>query len=276
MNSEPKVLLVVEGDSIEAEFFGRISAAFGIRARIVPYRTNIYRLYESLRETGFSANVCGILRESAAEGDKSIFDEKYAAIYLIYDADFQHCEKGENKLPIDKRIEKNLPRLAEMAGYFVDETDDTVGKLFINYPMMEAYKDCDSFFEEKYKDRIVQIDDLMHNGYKRAVSQRKVCGRQIGRLSKSDFLDIVRCALYKYAFIIGMGWGAPAYPDFIAKLFPSVLLDAEKPDLIGKRVVNVIGSSVLFVIDYKGNKDGFYDEIANDTNKATWPARKKP
>ncbi len=37
-----------------------------------------------------------------------------------------------------------------MVNYFVDETDPSIGKLYINYPMMESYRDCDTFFEEDY------------------------------------------------------------------------------------------------------------------------------
>ena len=262
MNKEPNILLIVEGDTIEVEFFKSISACFGIKAQIVPYRTNIYKLYEALKQTEFNANVCGILKEAANEKDKGLFDEKYAAIYLIYDADFQHCDKDENALTIRQRVQKNLPRLEEMSKYFIDETDDTVGKLFINYPMMEAYKDCDSFFEEAYKDRMVPVDSLMQNGYKQLVSQRKVCGKSVKTLTKNDFSDIIKCALYKYAYIMGMGWKAPPYRDFIAKLIPSILFEFEKVILTKKESVNVINSSVLFAIDYRGNKDGFYDEFA--------------
>lgn len=261
MANEPNILLIVEGDTIETEFFRDISSSFGIKARVVPYRTNIYKLYEALKQTGFNANVCGILKESAEEKDKGLFDEKYAAIYLIYDADFQHCEKGENELTIHQRIEKNLPRLEKMANYFINETDDTSGKLFINYPMMEAYRDCDSFFEESYKDRVVPIAMLMHNAYKQLVSQRKVNGKLVKKLAESDFRDIVRCALYKYAFIMEMGWAIPPYQDFIKQLFPAILLGHERSALLADGLVKVINSSVLFVIDYKGNKDGFYDAL---------------
>ncbi len=34
-----------------------------------------------------------------------------------------------------------------MTEYFVDETDPTIGKLYINYPMMESYRDCDEFLK---------------------------------------------------------------------------------------------------------------------------------
>lgn len=263
VNNGPNILLIVEGDTIETAFFRAISSAFGIKARVVPYRTNIYKLYDALKQTGFNANVCGILKESAEEKDKGLFDEKYAAIYLIYDADFQHCDKGENALTIDQRIEKNLPRLEEMAAYFINETDDGVGKLFINYPMMEAYRDCDCFFEDVYRDRNVPIDVLMHDGYKSVVSHRRVNGKAVRQLTEGDFRDIVRCALYKYSFIIGMGWSALPYLDFIKNLFPSILLDFEKKGLLDSRIVRVINSSVLFVLDYKGNKDDFYNKLAN-------------
>lgn len=268
VNKETTVLLIVEGDTIEDEFFRCIASAFGISARIIPYKTNIYKLYEALKQANFSANVCGILKESAAADDKKLFDLKYAAIYLVYDADFQHCDKGENALTIEQRIAKNLPRLSEMAEYFTNETDDTIGKLFINYPMMEAYKDCDVFFEEAYKDRRVSICDLLHNGYKKSVSQRKVNGKAVKKLSNKDFRDIVKCALYKYAFIMGNGWRALSYRDFITNLFPANLLGYERSTIDEYGEVNVINSSVLFVLDYKGNKDGLYDSLTadNDTN----------
>lgn len=266
VNKETTVLLIVEGDTIEDEFFRCIASAFGISAKVIPYRTNIYKLYEALKQANFSANVCGILKESATEDDKKLFDRKYAAIYLVYDADFQHCDKGENELTIEQRIAKNMPRLSEMSKYFTDETDDTVGKLFINYPMMEAYKDCDAFFEVAYKDRRVSIYDLLHNGYKKSVSQRKVNGKAVKKLSYRDFCDIVKCAVYKYAFIMGNGWRALPYRDFITSLFSANLLGYESSTIDECGEVNVINLSVLFVLDYLGNNDGLYDSLAADVD----------
>ena len=42
-----------------------------------------------------------------------------------------------------------------MLDFFNDETDQ--GKLFINYPMMESYRDCDAFFDENIEKAITSV-----------------------------------------------------------------------------------------------------------------------
>lgn len=56
-----------------------------------------------------------------------------------------------------------------MAEYFVDETDPSVGKLYINYPMMESYRDCDDFFDENYKSTMVSLPAIL--SYKKDVGK---------------------------------------------------------------------------------------------------------
>jgi len=267
MAEMPKILLIVEGPG-ENDFFRRYLEHFRVNAEIVTYKTNIYKLYERLKEDDFDTTICGLLEE--ADPDNPVLHQKFIATYLIYDADFQHCDKGENRLDIHARMDKNLPRLREMAAYFNEETDDSRGKLFVNYPMMESYRDCDSFFEAAYANRFVVFKELMKSngyyGYKSLVARRKVSGRTVDQLTTKDMVDIVRCAACKLSFLAGKDWKFPDYVLFREAIDPQTLLSYEERFFAEERL-SVINSSVLLVLDYKGNKDSFYDSMQADCLK---------
>lgn len=256
-----KILLLVEGGSVELSFFSRYAEYLGLSVEIVPYRTNIYKLYELLKADDFAQDVCTILRgwtRDAAE--KALLSQKYSGIYLIYDAELQHCDKGCQNLGIFERVKINLPRLKQMIEYFNDDTDDARGKLFVNYPMMEAYKDCDSFFEDAYADAEVNIADLMDNKYKQHVSQHKVNGIPLKKLDIFQFRLMIKAAIFKAVKIVKGTWGALPYNDFLKEIGQMSLYAAELDSITTRKAISVVNTSVLLAVDHCGNKNGFYDQ----------------
>ena len=69
-----------------------------------------------------------------------------------------------------------------MIDFFNNETEN--GKLYVNYPMMESYKDCDDFFDEQYQNREVSLKTLFSHKYKQQVSQRILSNCRIDRIKK--------------------------------------------------------------------------------------------
>lgn len=130
------ILFVFEGEKREPELFRSIETLFfGSKQNIVcSFGNNIYELYSELKALDDAGDIVSVMRERYNGEEDSLFtgiesSSAFSEIYLIFDYDFQN---------------KNIPlaemnrRISEMLELFDDETEN--GKLFINYPMVEAIR----------------------------------------------------------------------------------------------------------------------------------------
>ena len=127
--SEKNILLIVEGERREKEFFNQVSKTFGLEFTIYTYKTNIYSLYSRLKNYDFNADIIGVLKELNSKQPNEVFlDKRFAYVYLIFDFDIQH--NSQPGLFGYSNLKKNINQLKEMANYFNNETDPTIGKLY--------------------------------------------------------------------------------------------------------------------------------------------------
>lgn len=136
------ILIIVEGSKTEPNFFNRLSDVFGLKFDIYCLETNIYSLYKKMKEIDFNGDIKDVLSE-IHQDKKEMLSKKFAYTYLIFDCDAHHSRKNESRTQ-EEIVLDNLAKLSEMAKYFIDETDPSKGKLYINYPMMESYRDWSS------------------------------------------------------------------------------------------------------------------------------------
>lgn len=157
--SEKNILLIVEGERREKEFFNQVSKTFGLKFTIYTYKTNIYSLYSRLKNYDFNADIIGVLRELNSKQPNEVFlDKRFAYVYLIFDFVIQH--NSQPGLFDYSNLKKNINQLKDMANYFNNETDPTIGKLYINFPMFESYRDVDSFDDFTFKNRTCKLSEL--------------------------------------------------------------------------------------------------------------------
>lgn len=137
---ESNILIIVEGSKTEPNFFNRLSNVFGLKFDIYCLETNIYSLYKKMKEINFNGDIKDILSEIHPD-KKEMLSKKFAYTYLIFDCDAHHSRKNESRTQ-EEIVLDNLAKLSEMAKYFVDETDPSIGKLYINYPTKKVHT-CD-------------------------------------------------------------------------------------------------------------------------------------
>ena len=137
MSNPPKTLIVVEGGRLEPRFFDQLKKVFGLNLDIYCLEDNIYLLYKKMKEMGFNGNLKDVLSE-VHEENREILSQDFAYTYLIFDFDPHHTEKYEKDIPLETIVENNISKVREMAEYFVNETDPTVGKLYINSQCFET------------------------------------------------------------------------------------------------------------------------------------------
>ena len=254
---ESNILIIVEGSKTEPNFFNRLSDVFGLKFDIYCLETNIYSLYKKMKEIDFNGDIKDVLAE-IHPNEKEMLSKKFAYTYLIFDCDAHHV--GENETRTQEEIVfTNLDKLSEMVNYFVDETDPSIGKLYINYPMMESYRDCDDYFENEYASAIVSISKL--SSYKNHVAKKKLCSKHIDKYTKEQFSLLILQNLYKLNLICVQKWNKPNYKEYSSYSNSANILSEERKLATKDKFLYVINTSLFMITDYFGNRNGFYEGL---------------
>lgn len=155
-----KILVIVEGAKTDDKLMRHLLSKYEIGAKyeIVPYRTNIYTLYREmfLENEPEDIDLLQLLKSREPSTDKKrLFDVPYSDVLLIFDLDPQAPDySGE--------------WIRRMAEYFVESSD--MGKLYLNYPMVEAFYHMKEIPDPEYDARIVTLSELKRGTYKQRVN----------------------------------------------------------------------------------------------------------
>lgn len=140
------ILFVFEGERREPYIFNTLKKMYWSEEEIVvtAYGCNIYALYKEMQSLGDEADIVDILRNKYKDKENDPFKEvhrsdSFSEIYLIFDYDFQDVKKSVSDLN---------SRLTFMLSYFDEETEH--GKLYINYPMVEAIRYTKALPDDNY------------------------------------------------------------------------------------------------------------------------------
>ena len=127
------ILFVFEGQK-EENIFGTLKRLYwGTDTVVVAvYGCNIDALYHELVELGEEADIAALLMERYRGKRNNPFSgvkrsDEFSEIYLIFDYDFHDIKRS---------AEMMNEQLSYLLDFFNEETDK--GKLYINYPMLEA------------------------------------------------------------------------------------------------------------------------------------------
>ena len=254
---ERNILIVVEGRRTEANFFSQLFSVFGEKFDIYCLGTNIYSLYKAMKAIDFNGDIKDILSEIHPE-QKDILSKKFAYTYLVFDCDVQHTKKVDDR-NIKDIIFENFEKLKEMSLYFNNETDPSIGKLYINYPMMESYRDCNEFFDEEFANAEVELQEI--GNYKKLVASKKLHSLHIDKFSRSDFESLIIQNLYKLALIHKDKWGKPKYNDYLEISETNTTLKKEIKFAREIEKIKVLNTSLFAITDFYGNKNNFYDNL---------------
>lgn len=155
-----KILLIVEGDVEEVRILG--NHAHGLLKlidadyEIVTFANPIYELYEAYKNGEYD-DIVTYLRHFKGlniENDK-LSKNLFSAIYLIFDFE-PHYHKYSDEDIID------------ILSVFSNETEN--GKIYINYPMVEAFYHLKDLPDEEYVNRVVRLPLKNGKEYKKLVN----------------------------------------------------------------------------------------------------------
>lgn len=143
--SRARTLLVVEGNHEKEKLFRALLSAYNeIKIdldNIWVYHTNIYVLIDKIKteyEDDWSEIDLPFLLSRDERGMEKCYKDDFTDIFLVFD--YERHDPRFDKLAITK-----------MQSVFCESTD--LGKLYINYPMVEAYMDFRSFPDNDFINR---------------------------------------------------------------------------------------------------------------------------
>ncbi len=159
--NKSKILVLVEGAKTDVRLMNHLLKIYGISTNhtIVSYNTNIYTLYnEMFRDNApEEIDLLQMLKEREHDPEKKlIFDVHYSDMLLIFDLDPHAPDFSADKI-------------RRMSEFFVESSD--MGKLYINYPMVEAFYHMSNIPDSGYNSRYAAMAELTAGEYKQRVNR---------------------------------------------------------------------------------------------------------
>ena len=239
VDEKSKILVLVEGKKTDYQLMDRLLRIYGISNshEIVSYNTNIYVLYNEMFRDGDPASMDTLQTLKEHERDpekKKLFDERYSDILLIFDLDPQDPAFSADKI-------------LEMASFFVESSD--MGKLYLNYPMVEAFYHMKSIPDEDYNSYTASVDELRSHKYKERVT-RENRNHSYAKfaVTKEECDTVIRQNIDK-AWLVSE---TERLVDSISWLLPNSadVLKAQLRNLEKHQLVSVLCTCVFYIADY--------------------------
>lgn len=233
-----KVLLVVEGERAEPALLRRLFDVYDLNVdyEIVPYRTNIHVLYNDMFANGSDADVLSltaVLKERERDpAMRAVLDDDYSDVLLVFDYE-----------PHDGMFDPG--HMEEMARHFNESTDE--GKLFVNYPMVEACRHFKGLPDPDYLSRKIAVADVRK--YKEIVGNEAAC-QDVRKLSKSDFDAIISMTARKSTSICGLEYDASNPDESYGRIDFARIVERQNEELKATDSLWVLGTCPLFICDY--------------------------
>ena len=262
------VLFIVEGKRPDKALIETIIEKYKMNSscELFIVGANIYQLYSKMKSENFECDVKAALKEmKTSEDDKEKLSREYTYTYLVFDCDaqdiYKKSERDSKERNIETIISDNMKILSEMADYFTNETDPTIGKLYINYPMIESFRDCDDYFDPEYENKTVMIDQIGENQYKNATGRTKIGSLDVRRFTQEQIESLTKMNIWKLNKIICDQWGPISYPQYKHVSNQCLIIENEIMKYLPERKIAIINTLLFWPVDYYGNKDGFYNRL---------------
>ena len=225
--------MIVEGEKDEPRIIGKEECGFGLLPfmgvsdyEIVALGNPIYELYDKVRRgecDDIVAYLCAKGKLKLPEGMLS--KTAFSAIYLIFDFE-PHYQKYSDEA------------IREMLAFFNNETE--MGKLYINYPMLEACQHIKALPDPDFDERKIALtEDFGGNKYKKLVK-------------KETCLSLKRIPRDEIGYMLMHSYNKAKKLDGDADLMPNYhgILERQIDEKNHRGEIFVLGTLPLMAIDY--------------------------
>ena len=250
-----QTLLIVEGNHEKNELFWLVFKCFPEvnidLNNVLIYGTNIYMLYEDIVkmygddwvEEEIDVDLPFVISKKKTP-DNVRYKSDFTKILLVFDYERHDTNFSERKI-------------TQMQRKFSDVTD--MGQLYINYPMMESFRYCNTFDDDQYLSATIPI--AMLGKFKSLASQMKLSGIAVTEYKKEDFIKLMQMNIKR---LKNLSEDCPNILSYQTYQSISVAQEiaAKQYDIVqDKQELWVLNTCLFLILDYFGNKNGFYDSI---------------
>lgn len=239
------ILCITEGEKAEVEVIRELKKHFIIEdtVQIISFSAEIYQFYRHIKdENDEFLDTFAVLQQRCPD-DATLAQytrDQISEIYLFFDYD-GHATKADDK------------HIMDMLEFFDNETEE--GKLYISYPMVEAFKE--SLHEEVLISDVIRLKTTLVSlgkAYKAAVNQR--CDHEFRQASKRD-KDKWRVQLTLHLktghYIVKNEYSFPNYDVLMADLTQVNIFSHQKEKHIDpNQSVAILSPFVFFILEYRG------------------------
>ena len=251
------ILFVFEGAKREPDLFRAIETLFFQDKQniVCSFGNNIYELYNELQSFEGDGDIVSILKERyQGQKDSPFTDDAkssdFSEIYLIFDYDFQN-----------KNISLDVmnSQLEEMLDMFDDETDN--GRLYINYPMVEAIRYTKNLPDADYWTYVVSRKDCTETSFKNladsfsdyksldflSLSTRRQATEKERSSRLGNWSLLIAQNVSKANYICS---GENEIPEDKETVSQIAIFDAQKRYQTSSESVSILSAFPLFLFDY--------------------------
>ena len=248
-------LFVFEGEKREPDIFRALQTLFFAEEKEMfacSYGNNIYQLYRELREYDHFGDVVALLKAKVAGRAGNDLKEinnvsDVSEVYLFFDYDPQ------NK---NLTIAEMNSQLADMLAMFNNETEE--GKLYINYPMVEAIRYTKQLPDSSFWEYTVGIEDCgkfkekanMFSAYGNLdfiMPRKRNDSAQMSPKHKENWNHLIEQNVAKACYICRGKVEVPASKDDILQ---SAIFEGQCNKYIANNLVAILSAFPLFLFDY--------------------------
>ena len=235
-DNKAKILMLVEGAKTDVNLMQHLLKVYNISEKheIVPYKTNIYVLYNLIfkDEDTEALDLLQVLKESEKDNEKKkIFEERYSDILLVFDLDPQDALYSKEKI-------------FKMLDYFSESSEN--GKLYLNYPMVEAFYHMSSIPDNNFNHYIATMSELKNKEYKRRVQMENRDHDYRKFAQTKDECDWIIIQNYKKAELI-TGEKCSIIPE------STDIFNVQASKITNEECVYVLCTCVFYIMEYNSD-----------------------
>lgn len=236
------ILCVTEGEKTEVKIIPQLQKHFMThdKLEIISFKAEIYQFYRHIKDLNdVFLDTFALLKMRHPQDDifKKYNRSDIAEIYLFFDYD-GHATQANDQAIID------------MLSYFNDETN--MGKLYVSYPMIEAFKDpLPSLPSNLPKKLLISLGSQ----YKTNVNQQQTNQNfhKIGSLQKRDWEQQLILHLKTGHFITQRLFTLPDYKTVISALNQVNIFHHQKTQYIDiTKEIAILSVLPFFLVEYLG------------------------
>ena len=100
--------------------------------------------------------------------------------------------------------------------------------------------------------------------YKRIVGTKKLANKRVDSYTRDELNDLIKMNVFKLNSLSNQVWEPMPYTEYLQKSEGSQVFALEKHCIGQTKQIAVLNTSLFLLLDYFGNRDGFYDSVVNN------------